>query len=234
MSSSFFGSGSSAADVVASGASTNEAAKGSSSRPSLATSPRMGESTGAMGACGCATARARWSMTSCTVVCGPRRLRGSPPAVGNALWMSPSSSTVISESNPRSPASVCEGLIASCGKALMRATEARIVFATRSSRAATLDGGNGTGAGAGTGLGARPDGGMTGMGRSGGAIASCGTAIPLPASAAACCSSTFACCCNSATCSRNSATKGSICVISCAPDGSRNGSDGIRGRSTGQ
>ena len=44
--------------------------------------------------------------------------------------MSVSSSTVISESNPRSPTSVCAGLIASAGNALIRATEEMIVFAT--------------------------------------------------------------------------------------------------------
>ena len=119
--------------------------------------------------------------------------------------------------------------MASSGNALMRATDVKTAFATRSS-----DGGDGFTASAagsrGRGAGASADAVCGSCGIAG----SCGSATPLPASAAACCSSTFACCCNRATCSRNSATNGSICVISCAAVGSRNGSAGTCGRSTTQ
>ena len=125
--------------------------------------------------------------------------------------------------------------MASGGKALMRATEARIVLPTRSfeaavSFAAAATGGSTAGAAcgrAGAGTGAMAD-------AAGGTTGSCGSERPLPARAAACCSSTFACCCKSATCSRNRATNGSISVISCTVDGSRIGAAGVRGRSTGQ
>ena len=136
--------------------------------------------------------------------------------------MSPSSSTVIRESNPRSPASVCAGLIASTGKAEIRATDARIVLAAcGTSTFATGSGAEATTAGGGSSL---------GLGTA--ALGSSGSLTPRPASAAACSSSTFACCCSSATCSRNSATSGSI-DASCAA-GSRSGGGGLAGRSTAQ
>src|SRR5207302_490629 len=78
-------------------------AKRSSSGPSLATAPSAAEIVGNGGD---ESARDTWSITSWTVVCTPSRLRGSAPIPGNALAMSPSSSTVIRESNPRSPTSV--------------------------------------------------------------------------------------------------------------------------------
>ncbi len=128
------GSGDSAGVVDVSRASTATGANRSSSRPSLATAPSAAESDGKGGA---DSARATWSITSCTVVCTPSRLRGSAPRPGKALPMSESSSTVISESKPRSETSVCAGLMASCGNAEMRETDAMIALAAFSAAEAS-------------------------------------------------------------------------------------------------